>query len=308
MNLSFVIPCHNEKESLPLLIEEIIQVCSKLKIKGGQKKLTFEIIVIDDGSTDGTRKWFEETKPAHVVFFQNASRRGKSCALNHGFKLAKGKLIFTMDGDLQDDPKEIPQFLKKLDEGYDLVSGWKKKRFDSFGKTFPSKIFNLVVSLISGVKLHDFNCGFKLYRRQVVEQLYLYGDFHRFIPVMAHWNGVKIAECVVRHRKRKYGTSKYGWLRLFHGFFDLITMLFLNRYNMRPLHVFGMVGFLLMSLGGGIVAYFIILWIIEQQLHLRPLMIGGFVCILLGVQIFSLGLIGEMIVYRGINITNKNKS
>ncbi len=292
MFLSIVIPAYNEKESLPTLLEEITEVCGSL----GE----YEVLVIDDGSQDDSFQWLKSVREQYtnLIPIRFSCNVGKAFALSEGFKRAKGRFIVTMDADLQDDPKEIPNLFKKLEEGFDLVSGWKKKRFDPLGKTLPSKFFNFVVRIASGTHLNDFNCGFKLYRRKVTSQLNLYGDLHRYIPVMASWNGFKIGECVVEHRSRRFGESKYGWSRLFHGFFDLITMLFLHRYNTRPLHVFGMVGFLLMALGGGLVTYFLILWLMYGQLTLRPLMVGGFVCILLGVQIVSLGLVGEMIVYR----------
>jgi glycosyltransferase involved in cell wall biosynthesis len=220
---------------------------------------------------------------------------GKAAALSEGFRRSRGTYVITMDADLQDNPAEIPGILKMLGEGADLVSGWKKKRYEPFYKTMPSKLFNAVTGKVAGLKLHDFNCGLKGYKSEVVKSVDLYGELHRYIPVLAHWNGFKVAEKVVEHRPRKYGTSKYGWSRLFNGFFDLVTLVFLHRYTQRPLHLFGTAGLLFTLLGMAIMAGFTVDWILTGHTHVRPLMLGGIAAMIVGIQFVSIGLLGEMI-------------
>ena len=236
MNLSVVIPVFNEKESLPDLIKQLDKTLKKFS--------QYEVIFVDDGSSDGSNDYLTELSKNNknykiIEFYRNF---GKAAALSEGFKITKGDYIITMDADLQDDPAEIPNLIDKLNEGWDLVSGWKKVRNDPLNKTFPSKIFNFVTRIFTGVKIHDFNCGLKGYKKAVVKSLDIYGGRHRYIPALAGQKKFKITEIIVNHRSRKYGTTKYGGSRIFHGFFDLVTILFLDRYDQQPLHLFGSFG------------------------------------------------------------------
>jgi len=294
--LSLVIPAYNEAESLPVLLEEIRGVCDG-------RGISYEVIVIDDGSTDGT---FDEVLAAnardprvHGVRFRRNS--GKAAALAEGFRRARGAAVITMDADLQDNPGEIPSLLRMLDEGADMVSGWKKVRHDPWHKTMPSKLFNAVTAAASGIKLHDFNCGLKAYKAEVVKSIEVYGELHRYIPVLAHWNGFAVAEKVVEHRPRRFGISKYGWARFTNGLFDLVTLLFLHRYTRRPLHLFGFVGLLFTLAGFGVLAGFAIAWMVTGALHVRPLMLAGVASMIVGVQFVSIGLLGELINQRFIS-------
>ncbi len=292
IQLSLVIPVLNEKESLLKLLEEINTVCEA-------NEISYEVLFIDDGSTDGSFALIEKesAKDSRIKGIRFRKNCGKATALNQGFLMAQGESIITMDGDLQDNPSEIPEILHLLKQ-YDVVSGWKKKRYDPIHKTVPSKLFNKVTRMISGLELHDFNCGLKGYRKEVAKSLKLYGELHRYIPVLAHWNGFTVVEKVVEHRAREFGQSKYGLSRLSNGLFDLVTLLFLHRYTSRPLHVFGFTGLCFNALGIVILGYFFLSWVVTGTSHLRPLMIGGISSILLGVQIISLGLLAEMIVQR----------
>ncbi|MCI5600798.1 MAG: glycosyltransferase family 2 protein [Hallerella porci] len=289
MDLSLVIPVKDEAENLPPLMEEIIQAITPT----GK---SFEVIVIDDGSRDDSWKVLRglAEKYDFLRLFRFQFNCGKADALSLGFSKSRGDLIATLDGDLQDDPREIPKMMKILDDGYDLVSGWKVRRHDPWHKTWPSKLFNLTVSLICGKRLHDFNCGIKLYRSSVVRFINLYGDFHRFIPVMAKWQGARITEMPVAHRARIHGSSKYGVSRLVSGFLDLLTLLFLNRFATKPLHFFGLFGLIFLLFGGGVFGYFGLEWIQTGALHLRPLIVVGGFSLLMGVQLFSLGFLAEL--------------
>lgn len=290
MDLSIVIPVKNEAESLAKLFDEITDALKPIGLE-------FEVLVIDDGSNDDTWDVLQNLSGRYAwlkaVRFQYNC--GKASALSMGFSLAQGSRVVTMDGDLQDNPFEIPRLLQKLDEGYDLISGWKKQRFDPWHKTLPSKLYNLVVSIVSGIRLHDFNCGLKAYRRQVVAHIPLYGDFHRFIPVMAKWRGFRVTEMVVEHRPRMHGVSKYGVSRLVSGFLDLISLVFLHRFAVKPLHFFGTVGLLFALVGSVIFGYFGVQWLLTGALHIRPLLFIGGVALLMGLQLGSLGLLGEML-------------
>jgi glycosyltransferase involved in cell wall biosynthesis len=291
--LSVVIPAYNEVESLPVLAAEIREVCER-------EGIDYEAIVIDDGSKDGTFACVQSLSKADprirgIQFRQNC---GKAAALSEGFAKARGRYVITMDADLQDNPNEIPGIIKMLEDGADLVSGWKKKRYDPIHKTWPSKLFNAVTGRVAGVKLHDFNCGLKGYRSEVVKSLDLYGELHRYIPVMANWNGFKVVEKVVEHRARKFGHSKYGWARLTNGPFDLITLVFLHRYTSRPLHLFGFVGLIFSMIGFLIMVGFAVDWAMTGAIHVRPLMLGGVAFMIVGVQFVSIGLLGEMINHR----------
>lgn len=290
IDVSIVVPAYNEKESLPELILQIEETMIPLQLK-------YEVIIVDDGSNDGTletlRTLKEQFKPLKAISFRR--NYGKSAALSEGFKIAQGKYVFTMDADLQDDPREIPEMISKLEEGYDLVSGWKKKRYDPITKTIPSKFFNFVTSLMTGVRLHDFNCGLKAYRQEVVRDLQVYGELHRFLPALAHWNGYRVTEKVVQHHPRKFGVTKFGLSRFFNGFFDLMTVIFITRYKTTPLHIFGMTGLLAFLIGFGIELYLTIRWFMGEGIRNRPLFFLGILTIIVGVQFIFFGLLGEML-------------
>lgn len=292
-SLSFVVPVRNEEESVAKLASEISSVCKKIR-------KDFEIIFIDDGSTDSTfnqvKKLAKATKNIHV--YRLRGWFGKSTALTVGFNQAKGDIVFTMDGDLQDNPAEIPNFLKKMGEGYDLVSGWKKTRHDPISKTLPSKIINFAVRILTGLKLHDINCGFKAYRSEVVKDLNIYGDLYRFIPVLADRKRFRIAEIAVNHRARKFGKSKYGWKRFFVGFLDLLTVFFLARYLRRPGHFFGTTGAVLLGSGAVIGLYITYLRVTTGSIQFRyPLLFLGVLLIILGIQLIMTGLLADMILF-----------
>jgi len=300
-DISILVPVFNEEESITILYNELKNNLDPL--------YNWEVIFVNDGSTDNSSQIIielidKESNVKQISFFQN---KGKSEALNVGFKECKGDYIVTIDADLQDDPSEIKNLIDKIKDGYDMVSGWKKNRKDSITKTFPSKIYNFVLRLISGIKLHDFNCGLKAYKSNIVKVINIYGGLHRFIPIIVKQNGFKkIAEIPVNHRERKFGKSKYGSSRLLHGFFDLITVLFLNKYFSRPLHFFGSIGFLLTFLGLTINTYLTYNWFYykyfvefnkDVQFTLdRPLLFFGILTLIIGFQLISLGLIGELIV------------
>jgi glycosyltransferase involved in cell wall biosynthesis len=290
LDISIIIPAFNEKESLP---ELLLQVEETLLIP----ELSYEILVVDDGSNDGTmavlRSLKEQLKALKVISFRK--NYGKSAALAVGFSKAKGKYVITMDSDLQDDPAEIPKLVNKLKEGYDLVSGWKKQRRDPLNKKIPSKIFNFITSRLAGIRIHDINCGLKAYRLEVVKDLEIYGELHRFLPVLAHWNGYYVGEMVVNHHPRKYGKSKFGLSRFFNGFFDLMTVLFITRYKTTPLHIFGFFGLFTFLFGVFIELYLSFGWIMGEKIRGRPLFFLGILSIIVGVQFIFFGLLGEML-------------
>lgn len=290
--ISVVIPLYNEAESLP----ELHAALAVFLLPYADR---CEVIYVDDGSTDGSFEVLkglrEGDKRLKVIRFR--SNQGKSVALAVGFREAQGEMIVTLDADLQDDPKEIPRFLRKLEEGYDLVSGWKATRCDPWSRRLLSAIFNRVTSRLTGVDLHDFNCGFKTYRRGVIQEMRLYGELHRFIPVLASWRGFRVGEIEVEHHPRKYGWSKYGAERIPRGFFDLLTVLMLTRYTTRPLHLFGLLGAVVGLSGFGIVAYLSIGWLFGQWIGSRPLFMLGTLMVIAGIQLVSFGLLAEMIVY-----------
>lgn len=292
-SLSVLIPARNEEGNIGELYRRLSDVLARID-------LPYEIIFIDDGSTDNTWGLVRELRAGdeRVRGIRHRRNFGKAQGLANGFAVAGGDVIVTMDADLQDDPNELPNFLAKLDEGYDLVSGWKQRRKDPLGKTFPSKIFNRTVRTASGVPLHDFNCGYKAYRRDVTQSIRLYGELHRFTPVLAHAQGFRIGEIPVKHHARTWGQSKYGWSRLVKGFLDLLTVVFLTQYRQRPMHLFGLPG--LLALGLGVV---IGLWLSADklftgaQIGTRPLLLLAVLLVVLGAQFFGLGLLGEYLAH-----------
>lgn len=263
--------------------------------------LRFEILFVDDGSRDGTP---ERVREAHrldprVKLLRLRRNFGKAAALSAGFDHSHGRVIVTMDGDLQDDPDEIPRLLAELEAGeLDLVSGWKRYRRDPPSKRYPSRLYNWVTRKLAQVDLHDFNSGFKAYRREVLEQINVYGELHRYIPVLASRRGFRVGELEVAHHPRRHGVSKYGWDRFYKGFLDLITVLFITRYTRRPLHLFGSIGMLCLAVGSGINLYLLWFWIEGGNLSDRPLLLLGVLLMLLGIQVLTTGLIGEMITFK----------
>lgn len=294
MDLSIVIPLYNEEESLPELIEWIERVVNPLGI-------SHEILLIDDGSTDKSWEVIEGLSAQYKSIKAIRFRRnyGKSAALNRGFHLASGDVVITMDADLQDSPDEIPGLYEMIRSGqYDLVSGWKKKRRDPFSKKIPSRFFNWTVRKISGLPLHDFNCGLKAYRHEVVKNIEIYGEMHRYIPVIARWAGFqRITEKVVHHNPRKYGHSKFGAERMIKGFLDLISLIFVTRFGKRPMHFFGVIGILLFLIGFLIAAYlaYARFFMHGYRMTERPLFYFGLLAMIMGMQMFSAGFVAEMI-------------
>lgn len=291
--LSFVIPLLNEEGSLRQLWDEIRAVMKELR------ETRYEVIFIDDGSTDGSYGILQELHqrwPDKVRVIRFRGNFGKSSALAVGFERARGDLIFSMDADLQDDPREVPNFLKRLYEGFDMVSGWKRKRHDPFIKRLLSKVFNATMRSVSGIPLHDFNCGFKLYRAEVINSLDVYGEMHRFLPIYANAAGFTVAEVEVNHRPRPFGASKYGWERLYRGLFDAISVLLLSKYLKKPMHFFGSVGLILGTVGFLILSYFTILKMIGYTIGFRPLFFAGILFMLSGIQVLTFGLISELFV------------
>ena len=291
MDLSVIVPLFNEEDSLKELHQQ-------LRATLGRMNMRYELLFVDDGSTDRSFQVLRDLKRAdkHIKIIRFRRNYGKSAALSVGFDKAVGNIVVTMDADLQDDPAEIPALKRKLDEGFDLVSGWKKVRHDPISKTIPSRFFNFVTSVLTGIKIHDFNCGLKAYRRDVVKSVKIYGELHRYVPVLAHWEGFKIGEVVVRHRARRYGKTKFGIGRFWKGFLDLLTALFTTRYFRRPLHLFGFWGMLAVLLGILIDGWLAIEWFRgETSLSNRPLFLGGAMLVIVGIQFISIGLLGEMI-------------
>ncbi len=288
--LSVLVPVHNEAGNVQPLHEHLSRVLRAL----GRP---YEILFIDDGSDDATLEELETLVEGDGSVRVISLRRnfGKSAALAVGFREVRGERVITMDGDLQDDPDEIPDFLQALDEGYDLVSGWKRTRHDPFTKTLPSRVFNCMTAMATGLKIHDVNCGFKAYRRDVVKSVRVYGELHRLIPVLADRLGFRVGEKEVRHHPRRHGRSKYGASRFINGILDLLTVMFLGTSRRSPLHVFGRLGGLCLAVGGGISLYMLAIWIGERALRVRPLLIGGVILIILGIQFVSLGLLAEML-------------
>ncbi len=290
--LSVVVPLFNEAESLPELYIALDETLSPFAGR-------IELIFVDDGSSDASFEVLKEfrSKDERVKIVQLRGNRGKATALAVGFREAQGEIIITLDADLQDDPKEIPKFLAKLEEGYDLVSGWKIRRQDPWTRRLLSAIFNRVTALITGLRIHDFNCGFKAYRPAVIGELRLHGELHRFIPALASWRGFRVAEIEVEHHRRRYGRSKYGMERIPWGFFDLLTVIMLTRYTTKPLHLFGLLGLLLGFTGLGIIGYLSLGWFLGKWIGTRPLLLIGAILVIAGIQLVSFGLVAEMLVY-----------
>jgi len=288
--ISVVVPVHDEERSVALLYDELRSALEPLHEP-------WEVIFVDDGSTDGTfsalTRLHNSEQNVRVVRLRR--NFGKATALVAGFDQARGETVVTIDGDLQDDPAEIPRLLAKLDEGFDLVTGWKTHRRDPVSRRLLSRIFNRVTSAFSGVRLHDMNCGLKAYRKEVVHGLRLYGELHRFIPVLAHYRGFRIAELPVNHRPREHGRSRYGVERYLRGFLDLLTVSFIGRYGHRPLHLFGGLGLLLGAIGSAILIYLTVVKALGHAIGQRPLLLLGVLLVVIGMQFFSLGLISEMI-------------
>ena len=293
VDISVVVPLYNEEQNLRILHDEITEALRKCE-------RSYEIIYVNDGSTDGSDAVLEDLAvDSDVTVIRLRRNFGKAVALSAGFKEARGSIIITMDADLQDNPIEIPRFIAGIESGYDLVSGWKFKRQDPLSKTLPSKLFNKVVSKSIGLDLHDFNCGFKAYSRNLVNHLRIYGELHRYIPALAYGDGFKVTEISVDHRPRRHGKSKYGWERYTRGFLDLLTVLFITRYTKKPLHLFGSIGMMLMLMGMSVNSYLAVLWFMGQKIGHRPLLSLGVLLLVLGVQFVSTGLLGEMIT-RGL--------
>ena len=295
MDLSVVVPLLNEEESLPELYEWITEVVNA-------NGLVAEVILVDDGSTDNSWQVIEDlsARYSNVRGIRFQRNYGKSAALNEGFKAAKGKVIITMDADLQDSPDEIPELYRMItDDKYDMVSGWKKVRYDNtITKNIPSKFFNSVTSRMSGIKLHDFNCGLKAYNKKVVKSIEIYGEMHRYIPVLAKWAGFrKIGEKVVVHRPRKYGVTKFGWDRFINGFLDLASIMFVGRFGKKPMHFFGLWGTVFFFVGLIVSIYLIVSKFMDPEFALtnRPSFFLALTLVLLGSQFFLAGFIGELI-------------
>ena len=309
MNISVVVPLLNEEESLPELAAWIKRVMD-------EHQFTYEVIMVDDGSTDNSWKIVQQlhSENENIKGIRFRRNYGKSAALNTAFEACQGDVVITMDADLQDSPDEIPELYRKITEdGYDLVSGWKKVRYDSkLAKNIPSKFFNWTTRKMSGIELHDFNCGLKAYRLDVVKTLEVYSEMHRYIPVIAKWNGfTKIGEQVVHHQKRKYGVTKFGWDRFINGFLDLLTISFMTKFSKKPMHAFGLWGTLSFFLGGFITLVLIIRKLVCMSHHVvfrqvtdQPLFYLAILAMILGVMLFLAGFLGEMIVR---NSSDRNK-
>lgn len=298
-DISVVVPLYNEAESLPELVAWIDRVAA-------DNGLSYEAILVDDGSSDSSwvviERLREEYPALRAIGF--ARNYGKSAALYCGFEAARGEVVFTMDADLQDSPDEIPAMRRMiLDEGYDLVSGWKRTRHDPIGKRWPSKFFNWTARAVSGIRLHDFNCGLKAYRLKVVKAIEVYGEMHRYIPILAKQAGFrKIGEKVVEHRARKYGVSKYGWERMIKGYLDLLTVMFITRFGRSPMYFFGALGTLMFLVGGGITVYLIAVKLYLQSIGVplrqvvdQPLFYLALTSLIIGVQLFLAGFLGELL-------------
>ena len=294
MNVSVVIPLFNEEESLP-------ELCHTIETVLAAHRLSYEVLLIDDGSKDDSWKILEDIAAKNPAFKGLSFQRnyGKSAALNEGFKVAQGDVVITMDADLQDRPEEIPELYRMImEEGYDIVSGWKKKRHDPLSKKIPSRFFNWITRLVTGIKLHDFNCGLKAYKKKVIKSIEVYGEMHRYIPVIAKWSGFSnVGEKIVEHHARKYGTSKFGIERYIKGFLDLISIMFVGRFGKKPMHFFGTLGTIVFFIGFCIWLYLGIAKFAFQRYNMadRPIFYVGLISILAGLQLFVTGFLAELI-------------
>ena len=303
MDISIIVPLFNEDESLPELTAWIERVMLA-------NNFSYEVILVDDGSNDRSWEVIEtlHIQNNHIKGIKFQRNYGKSAALNEGFKAAKGNVVITMDADLQDSPDEIPELYKMITEdGFDMVSGWKKKRYDNkLTKNLPSKLFNLAASKSSGIKLHDFNCGLKAYRNKLIKCIEVYGEMHRYIPILAKWAGFKkIGEKVVAHQARKYGVTKFGWSRFVNGFLDLASIMFMGKFGKRPMHIFGLWGSIVFFIGTIIWIYLFAEKILFSKFNMtdRPLFFVGIISIVIGTQLFLAGFLGELIAR---NAADKN--
>ncbi|MFT4017663.1 glycosyltransferase [Terrimonas sp.] len=304
MDISIVVPLYNEEESLP-------ELCAWIKKVADENAFSYEVILVDDGSTDSSWQVIEQLCQANAAVKGIKFQRnyGKSAALNEGFKAAEGEVVITMDADLQDSPDEIPSLRKMITEdGYDMVSGWKKKRYDNkLTKNLPSKFFNWATRIVSGIHLHDFNCGLKAYKKRVVKSIEIYGEMHRQIPVLAKWAGFKkIGEKVVEHRARKYGVTKFGWERFINGFLDLASVTFVGKYGKKPMHFFGLFGTIFFVLGFLVTIYLIITRLLDPSTGLsnRPPFYIALTIMIIGTQLFLVGFLGELIARNSPNRNN----
>ena len=288
--ITVVVPVHDEERSVELLYDELAAALDPLERE-------WEVVFVDDGSSDGSFAALTRlhARASNVRVVRLRRNFGKAAALAAGFRHASGEVVVTIDADLQDDPAEIPRLLAKLDEGFDLVSGWKSKRRDPLSRRIVSRLFNAVVSRSSGLRLHDMNCGLKAYRADVVRALRIYGELHRFLPVLAHDRGYRVAELPVNHRPRRHGRSRYGVERYARGFLDFLTVSFMGRYRHRPLHLFGGLGLVLGALGTALLAYLTVLKLSGEAIGHRPLLTLGVLLVVVGLQFFSLGLLSELI-------------
>jgi len=293
-SISIIVPLYNEQDSLRQLFDEIAAVLNSIG-------MIWEVVFVNDGSTDGSATVLDSlaNRSENVIVIEFRRNFGKAAALDAGMHAASGDIVITMDADLQDDPTEIPRFVEEICAGSEVVSGWKKHRKDPLDKTLPSRLFNWSVSRISGLKLNDFNCGFKAYAADAVRELRLYGELHRFVPVLLYWQGFRVTEIAVNHRSRKFGRSKYGLTRIVKGLLDLMTVVLNTRFAARPMHVFGSLGLLMLSVGFFCLLYLTILWFMEGgPIGTRPLLLFGVLLVLAGLQAFAIGLLGEFIQAR----------
>lgn len=299
--VSVIVPVLNESATLVELHRQLEGICT---VHG----LDYELLLIDDGSSDDSWSVIRELSQGstHVIGIRFRRNFGKAAAQMAGLRAARGDVLITMDADLQDDPAEVPRLLTRLDEGYDVVNGWKQRRLDPWHKTYPSKVFNWLVGRLTGLKLHDHNCGLKAFRREVAQELRLYGELHRFIPVLAHARGYRVTEIPVHHRRREHGVSKYGMGRFLRGFLDLLTVTFITGYGHRPQHLLGGIGMLFFALGAVGLVYLAVLWVLMnvlgvvavREIGTRPLLVYSIASLLLGAQALSLGLIAELLIHR----------
>lgn len=294
--VSIVVPVKDEQETILSLVQAIDEVFASSL---AQVARLSEVIIVDDGSADRTWAAIEQAVVAwpFVVGVRLRRNFGKAAALQEGIRHSTGNIIVTMDGDLQDDPKEIPRFLDAMDQGFDLVSGWKQVRHDPLGKTLPSRLFNWVTAAVTGIRIHDFNCGFKAYDRRVFDSVDLYGELHRFVPALAHSEGFRVTEIAVTHHPRRFGKSKYGPKRLLKGFLDLLTVLTVTRFRRRPGHLFGGLGMAIGLIGGAMLAYLTVVWLLGEPIGNRPLLIISTLFVIVGVQFVVFGMVAELIVH-----------